>query len=232
MGLGASSCRDNDDLIDKLVEGKLVTSKSVELVDRSLFFPNDSKSFAYKDVAWKSVAGSPGHLHISAPCIYANVLEHLELEKGLSFLNVGSGTGYLNTVVGFFLGSNGLNHGIELHPNIVEFARARVFDFLIRPEVQCYDWAIPSYSSGNGLMLHPIYNCKYDRVYCGASVPESHRESLWDLLKVGGVLVMPFDDQVIMMLFALVVHFKYSFIFLLTRPNFISHLKRMLLFVL
>lgn len=109
-----------------------------------------------------------------------------------------------------------MNHGIELHPNIVEFARARVFDFLIRPEVQCYDWAIPSYSSGNGLMLHPIYNCKYDRVYCGASVPESHRESLWDLLKVGGVLVMPFDDQVIMMLFALVVHFKYSFIFLLT----------------
>lgn len=74
------------------------------LVDRRRFFPVEGRYIAYKDLAWKSDFGSPGRIHISAPCIYGNVLECLDLQEGNSFLNVGSGTGYLSTVAGYLLG--------------------------------------------------------------------------------------------------------------------------------
>ena len=34
-------------------------------------------------------------------------MESLKLEKGLSFLNLGSGTGYLSTMAGLLLGAHG-----------------------------------------------------------------------------------------------------------------------------
>lgn len=70
-------------------------------------------------------------------------------------------------------------------------------DTVKRAETQCFDWAPPEFSCGNGLALSPSHYGQYDRVYCGASVPDDkHMRTLWELLKVGGVLVMPYDNQV------------------------------------
>ena len=53
--------------------------------------------------------------------------------------------------------------------------------------------------SGNCLLLSS--GCRsYDRVYCGAACPPEHENYMKNLLKVGGILVMPLDDQVSLLL--------------------------------
>lgn len=128
MGGGVSTGVNNDDLIDNLVEADYIRTSIVEnvfrAVDRSHYFLSEARENAYKDLAWKC-----GHFHMSAPCIYTEVMEGLCLDKGLSFLNLGSGTGYLSTLVGLVLGSNGVNHGIELHEDVVQYAYKRLDEF-------------------------------------------------------------------------------------------------------
>lgn len=103
MGGAVSTGEDNDDLIDNLVAAEYIKNPLVEkvfrAVDRAEYYLPESRDTAYRDLAWKH-----GHLHLSAPCIYSEVMESLKLERGLSFLNLGSGTGYLSTMVGLITG--------------------------------------------------------------------------------------------------------------------------------
>ena len=53
-----------------------------------------------QDLAWKH-----GNIHLSALCIYSEVMEALKFQPGLYFLNLESGTGYLSSVMGLILDS-------------------------------------------------------------------------------------------------------------------------------
>nr|CAD7592733.1 unnamed protein product [Timema genevievae] len=102
MGGAVSAGEDNDDLVDNLLEADYIKTACVERVfrsvDRAHYFTPEFRDNAYKDLAWKN-----GNLHLSAPCIYSEVMESLQLASGLSFLNLGSGTGYLSTMAGLIL---------------------------------------------------------------------------------------------------------------------------------
>ena len=99
-----SAGENNEELVCNLVEAEYIKTPVVEqvfrAVDRGDYYLKDHRDSAYKDLAWKH-----GNIHLSAPCIYAEVLESLCLAPGLSFLNLGSGTGYLNTMAGLILGT-------------------------------------------------------------------------------------------------------------------------------
>lgn len=128
MGGIVSTGSNNNELIDNLIEAGYIRTPTIEnvfrSVDRGHYFLADSREHAYKDLAWKS-----GHLHMSAPCIYTEVMEGLCLKPGQSFLNLGSGTGYLSTLVGLIIGSNGINHGVEVFEEVVDYAVKKLDEF-------------------------------------------------------------------------------------------------------
>ncbi|XP_057557667.1 protein-L-isoaspartate O-methyltransferase domain-containing protein 2 isoform X1 [Hippopotamus amphibius kiboko] len=194
MGGAVSAGEDNDELIDNLKEAQYIRSELVErafrAVDRADYYLEEFKENAYKDLAWKH-----GNIHLSAPCIYSEVMEALDLQPGLSFLNLGSGTGYLSSMVGLILGPFGVNHGVELHSDVTEYAKQKL-DFFIRTSdsFDKFDFCEPSFVTGNCLEISPDCS-QYDRVYCGAGVQKEHEEYMKSLLKVGGILVMPLEEK-------------------------------------
>ncbi|XP_033644674.1 protein-L-isoaspartate O-methyltransferase domain-containing protein 1-like [Asterias rubens] len=194
MGGAVSAGEDNNHLVDNLREADYIKTEQVEkvfrAVDRINYYLDGYKDNAYKDLAWKH-----GNIHLSAPCIYSEVMEALKLEPNLSFLNIGSGTGYLSTMVGLVLGAHGINHGLEIHLDVIEFAKGRLDNFIKESSsFDQYELCEPKFVQGNGLLL--CSGCRtYDRVYCGAACPAEHENYMKNLLKVGGVLVMPLEDQ-------------------------------------
>lgn len=190
-----SAGEDNDELIDNLVGAEYIKTKEIEgifrSVDRGDYYAVGFKENAYRDTAWKH-----GHLHLSAPCIYSEVMESLQLKPGLSFLNIGSGTGYLSTMVGLMIGPNGTNHGIELHPEVVEYAQSKLDKFKSSsPALYKYDFSEPTFVVGNGLLFTD--HIQYDRVYVGAAINPEHESFMCNLLKIGGILVLPLGDQLL-----------------------------------
>ncbi|XP_077255290.1 protein-L-isoaspartate O-methyltransferase domain-containing protein 1 [Temnothorax americanus] len=195
---GAVSCgQDNDELVDNLMSSGYIRTKKVEQVfraiDRADYVLSAYREGAYKDLAWKH-----GNIHLSAPCIYSEVLEGLSLEPGLSFLNLGSGTGYLSTMAGLLIKRHGVNHGIELHEDCLRYAYERLEEFKQTSlALNEFDFCEPVFIQGNCLSIIP--GKQYDRVYCGAACPESHEAFIKQFVRVGGILVMPYKDQLLRM---------------------------------
>ncbi|KAG6940555.1 protein-L-isoaspartate (D-aspartate) O-methyltransferase domain containing 1 [Chelydra serpentina] len=194
MGGAVSAGEDNDDLIDNLKEAQYIRTERVEqafrAIDRGDYYLEGYRDNAYKDLAWKH-----GNIHLSAPCIYSEVMEALKLQPGLSFLNLGSGTGYLSTMVGLILGPFGINHGIELHSDVVEYAKEKLESFIKNSDsFDKFEFCEPAFVVGNCLEIASDSH-QYDRIYCGAGVQKDHENYMKILLKVGGILVMPIEDQ-------------------------------------
>ena len=58
-----------------------------------------------------------------------------------------------------------------------------------------FEFCEPQFFLGNCLLLNS--GCRlYDRVYCGAACPPEHENYMKNLVNVGGILVMPLNDQV------------------------------------
>ncbi|XP_060914364.1 protein-L-isoaspartate O-methyltransferase domain-containing protein 2 [Labrus mixtus] len=194
MGGAVSAGEDNDDLIDNLKEAYYIRSDLVErafrAIDRADYYLDEYRDNAYKDLAWRH-----GNIHLSAPCIYSEVMEALDLHPGLSFLNLGSGTGYLSTMVGLILGPFGVNHGIELHADVIEYAYQKLDSFIKTSDsFDKFEFCEPSFVVGNCLEI-PAESRQYERVYCGAGVQKEHEEYMKNLLKLGGILVMPLEEK-------------------------------------
>uniref|UniRef100_A0A183CF50 SCP domain-containing protein n=1 Tax=Globodera pallida TaxID=36090 RepID=A0A183CF50_GLOPA len=87
-------------------------------------------------------------------------------------------------------GEKGISHGVELYQNVTEFATAHISTIQQSCEASAFDWCTPMYETGNAFQMDT--QMKYDRIYCGALVPDSHRSYFCSFMKVGGVLILPY----------------------------------------
>lgn len=58
-----------------------------------------------------------------------------------------------------------------------------------------FEFCEPVFVVGNCLEISTDSH-QYDRIYCGAGVQKDHENYMKVLLKIGGILVMPIEDQV------------------------------------
>uniref|UniRef100_A0A287A1G0 Protein-L-isoaspartate O-methyltransferase domain-containing protein 1 n=1 Tax=Sus scrofa TaxID=9823 RepID=A0A287A1G0_PIG len=63
-----------------------------------------------------------------------------------------------------------------------------------RPPRRRFEFCEPAFVVGNCLQIASDSH-QYDRIYCGAGVQKDHENYMKILLKVGGILVMPIEDQ-------------------------------------
>ena len=137
--------------------------------------------------------------------VVSDIIQLLSM-LGVSFLNIGSGTGYLSTMAGFLIGPYGINHGIEIYPDNVDYAYEKLTEFReTSPWYDPMEFCEPLFVVGNGLLLSPG-NILYDRIYCGAACPPEHAQLMKNMLNIGGILVMPHDNQVDMSVQCLCVY--------------------------
>lgn len=175
----------NDSLVSHLVESGAIAQSHIEAafraVDRGKFLPNleEGTSEVYDDAPVRF-----GHFHMSQPSLYAEAVANLDLSPGLSFLNVGSGTGYLSSIVSEITGP-ALHHGVDLYSDLLDHAqdmlRVQNKEYIQFFEVNAHDL---------DLVMCP----RYDRMYLGACAGGQSKRLL-ALLQVGGVAVGPFETS-------------------------------------
>mmetsp|Transcript_43761 Transcript_43761/g.103398 ORF Transcript_43761/g.103398 Transcript_43761/m.103398 type:complete len:481 (-) Transcript_43761:180-1622(-) len=173
----------NNELVDMLQStGQLRNAAccaAFRAVDRSKFWVESAGSIAFADMPLRH-----GRLHISAPHIYAKALESmLPLENGMSFLNIGSGTGYFSSIVAELLGKTAIHDGVDIWPETVAHAKQRCS--------QNGNHHI-NFTVGNVYNLDVDQGMRYDRIYLGACA-NARSKYLYRLLEVGGILIGPFQ---------------------------------------
>jgi len=177
----------NDRMVNQLRRsGTLRSAACIEafrVVDRADFWIRGSRADLSSEV-YQDAPLRYGKLHQSAPHIYARALEALmPLKTGMSFLNIGSGTGYFSSLVAEILGE-GVNDGLELWPENVAHAQERCRQ-LGKHHI--------TFNEGNVYQLDVNLGMRYSRIYIGAcACPRA--QYLYSLLEVGGILVGPFQS--------------------------------------
>ena len=184
-----TSAASHEDLCDRM--RRVTTNEAVidafSAVDRNYFAmdENDDRE-AHLEEVYSDRPYRDSLVHMSAPSIYIQVLDALDLRAGLSFLNIGSGTGYLSAIVAKMIGPHACHHGVETRQGLVVHSTERLSSL-----------GLESIRIHHG-SLHGIDRLKsmrFDRIYVGAGGTSEDRAFIVGMLKEGGICVGPFAND-------------------------------------
>jgi protein-L-isoaspartate(D-aspartate) O-methyltransferase len=145
-------------------------------VPRELFLPETLQSRAYDDTPLPIGLNQT----ISAPHMVAIMCDLLDLQPGMTVLEVGGGSGYHAAVMATMVGPNGWVYSVERKPELAVAARRNL-------EMAGITNVTMIEADGSlGLPEH----APYDRISVAATAPKIP-EPLKQQLKVGGKMVLP-----------------------------------------
>jgi protein-L-isoaspartate(D-aspartate) O-methyltransferase len=160
-------------------------------VPRELFLPVALQSRAYDDTPLSIGYGQT----ISAPHMVAIMCDLLDLQPGMTVLEVGGGSGYHAAVMAEMVGPNGWIYSVERKPELVAAAKRNLESSGIK------NVTMIEADGSLGLAEH----APYDRISVAATAPKVP-EPLKQQLKEGGKMVLPVGRD-------------YQELYLLTRKN-------------
>ena len=145
-------------------------------VPRELFLPEALQSRAYDDTPLSIGYGQT----ISAPHMVAIMCDLLDLQPGMTVLEVGGGSGYHAAVMAEMVAPNGWIYSVERKQELVAAAKRNLESAGIK------NVTIIEADGSLGLPEH----APYDRISVAATAPKVP-EPLKQQLKVGGKMVLP-----------------------------------------
>ena len=170
------------EMVEKLVSSGYIKTEPVktamEKVPRHIFAPEDMQRFAYADAPIQIGAGGQT---ISAPHMVAMMLEFLELEKGMTVLEIGCGSGYHASLAAYLVGAQGHVYTIDIVEELTENAKKHI------AQVGLHDRIDVIFADGSkGLPEH----APYDRIMAACSAPDIP-QPLMEQLKDPGIAIIP-----------------------------------------
>ncbi|KAK9862458.1 hypothetical protein WJX84_000371, partial [Apatococcus fuscideae] len=131
------------------------------------------------------------------PQTEALALQALSPEEGHSFLDIGSGTGFVTLLAAHLVGSTGTSIGVELRSEAAQYAQQRLAQVEATRALSC---GFVRFLQGN-VFGHPQVQSlgPFDRIFVGADAPKTRLRNLLRLLKRGGKMVVPVDGQLLLL---------------------------------
>ena len=175
-----------EELVEQLDKTGVFTDPRIReaflAIDRKDFVPEALKASAYIDTALSIGEGQT----ISQPWVVALMLGLLQAKQGDKIMDVGSGSGWQTGLLAHIVGPKGKIYAIEIIPELCGQARANLakYDFQ-NIELLCQDAraGLPQAAPFDGIIAGAS----------GEAIPEAWLEQI----KVGGNIVAPVEDSVV-----------------------------------
>jgi len=185
----------NVELIRALEEDELFSSAQIKRallnLPRGDFLPPQYLPEAYMD---RPLHLAEYNFNVSAPHMYAFCLNHLNLQPGHTFLDVGSGCGLMTALGAYLTAPNGKSVGVDISEKAICLARENLSKYLARNRV-----TLGSIQFEHRNIFSPdIQGRKWDRIHVGAAVTHKKKYLLYDLLNPGGILIVPIANHLTM----------------------------------
>lgn len=174
-------------LAELVTSGYLKTASIVEAfkkVDRADFVLSQTLSEAYENYPLPIGHGQT----ISQPLTVAFMLEQLGAKKGEKVLDVGFGSGWTTALLAQIVGKRGRVYGLEVYSEIYNFGAKNLQKYNFR-NVKLF-----LRSGWEGLAEEAPFN----RILVSASASEVP-QALRDQLQVGGRMVIPIKDSIVIL---------------------------------